>query len=185
MLDDFKKFLFRGNVVDLAVAVVIGAAFTAIVTAISTGIITPLIGMVVSKDFSRMTFEINGSTFNYGSVIDAVIRFVSVAAVVFFAIVKPMSVMAERRKRGSEDYRNAQGVMRDTLVRLVNEDYRTEIPQVRCRTTMVWGAHDTAATLPMAQEAQALFGQAELKVSESSGHLLDAALVALLREALA
>jgi large conductance mechanosensitive channel len=100
MLDDFKRFLFRGNVVDLAVAVVIGAAFTAIVTAISTGIITPLVGMVVSKDFSKMTFEVNGSTFDYGTVIDAVVRFVSVAAVVFFVVVKPMAVMAERRKRG-------------------------------------------------------------------------------------
>jgi large conductance mechanosensitive channel len=102
MLADFKKFLFRGNVVDLAVAVVIGAAFTAIVAAISTGIITPLIGMIVSRDFSRMTFEINGSTFRYGTVIDAVIRFVSVAAVVFFAVVKPLNVLAERRKRGEE-----------------------------------------------------------------------------------
>jgi large conductance mechanosensitive channel len=102
MLDEFKKFLFRGNVVDLAVAVVIGAAFTAIVAAISTGLITPLIGMIISRDFSKMTFEINDSVFSYGVVIDAVIRFVSVAAVVFFLIVKPLNVMAERRKRGEE-----------------------------------------------------------------------------------
>jgi large conductance mechanosensitive channel len=100
MLADFKKFLFRGNVVDLAVAVVIGAAFTAIVTAISTGLITPLIGMIVSKDFTKMTFEINGSTFQYGIVIDAVVRFVSVAAVVFFVVVKPLNAMAARRKAG-------------------------------------------------------------------------------------
>ena len=100
MLDDFKKFLMRGNVVDLAVAVVIGTAFTAVVTALSQGMITPLIGMIVSRDFTEMTFEINGSEFSYGLVIDAVIRFVSVAAVVFFVIVKPMSVLAERRKRG-------------------------------------------------------------------------------------
>jgi large conductance mechanosensitive channel len=58
--------------------------------------------MIVSRDFSKMTFEINGSTFKYGIVIDAVIRFVSVAAVVFFAIVKPLNVLAERRKRGEE-----------------------------------------------------------------------------------
>jgi large conductance mechanosensitive channel len=105
MLDDFKKFLFRGNVVDLAVAVVIGAAFTAIVTAITTGLITPLVGMIVSKDFTTMTFTVNDSKFSYGIVIDAVIRFVSVAAVVFFVIVKPMAALAERRKRGqiSED----------------------------------------------------------------------------------
>ncbi len=100
MFDEFKKFLMRGNVVDLAVAVVIGAAFTAIVTAFSQGIITPLIGMIISRDFTKMTFTINGSEFSYGLVIDAVIRFVSVAAVVFFAIVKPLNVLAERRKRG-------------------------------------------------------------------------------------
>lgn len=100
MLSEFKAFLMRGNVVDLAVAVVIGAAFTGIVTAISTGLITPLIGMIIGKDFTQMSFEINGSTFNYGLVIDATIRFVSVAAVIFFLVVKPMQAMAERRARG-------------------------------------------------------------------------------------
>ena len=100
MLDDFKKFLFRGNVIDLAVAVVIGAAFSAIVAAITAGLITPLIGMVFSKDFTEMTFEVNGSTFSYGIVIDAIIRFVAVAAVIFFLVVKPMQVMAARRAAG-------------------------------------------------------------------------------------
>lgn len=103
MLDEFKKFLFRGNVVDLAVAVVIGTAFTAVVTAVTTGLITPLVGMVASRDFTKMTFDINGSTFSYGIVIDAVIRFVSVAAVVFFLVVKPLNVLAERRRRGESD----------------------------------------------------------------------------------
>lgn len=102
MLDEFKKFLFRGNVVDLAVAVIIGAAFTAIVTAIVTGLITPLVGMIFSKDFSTMTFTVNDSVFNYGIVINAVIYFVSVAAVVFFFIVKPMQLLMERRARGEE-----------------------------------------------------------------------------------
>lgn len=102
MLSDFKAFLMRGNVVDLAVAVVIGAAFTAIVTAISTGLITPLVGMVVGKDFTAMTFKVNGSTFNYGIVIDAIIRFISVAAIVFFLVVKPMQAIAARRAAGEE-----------------------------------------------------------------------------------
>jgi large conductance mechanosensitive channel len=102
MIDEFKKFLFRGNVVDLAVAVIIGAAFTAIVTAIVEGLVTPLVGMIFSKDFSAMTFEINDSTFNYGNVINAVIYFVSVAAVVFFFIVKPMQAVMARRARGDE-----------------------------------------------------------------------------------
>ena len=101
MLGDFKKFLFRGNVVDLAVAVIIGAAFGAIVAAITTGLITPLVGMIFSKDFTTMTFEINKSVFSYGIVIDAAIRFVSTAAVIFFVIVKPMQVLAARRAAGT------------------------------------------------------------------------------------
>jgi large conductance mechanosensitive channel len=101
MLGDFKKFLFRGNVIDLAVAVIIGGAFSAIVAAITTGLITPLVGMIFSKDFTAMTFTINDSIFSYGIVIDAVIRFVSTAAVVFFVIVKPMQVLAARRAAGT------------------------------------------------------------------------------------
>jgi large conductance mechanosensitive channel len=102
MLDEFKKFLFRGNVIDLAVAVVIGTAFTAIVAAITTGLITPLVGMIFSKDFTDMTFKVNDSKFSYGLVIDAVIRFVSIAAVVFFLVVKPVQALAARRARGEE-----------------------------------------------------------------------------------
>lgn len=102
MLSEFKAFLMRGNVVDLAVAVVIGAAFTAIVTAITTGLITPLVGMVVGKDFTTMTFTVNGSQFNYGIVIDAVIRFLSVSAIVFFLVVKPMQALVARRAAGQE-----------------------------------------------------------------------------------
>ena len=107
MLDEFKRFLFRGNVVDLAVAVVIGTAFTAIVTAIVSGLITPLVGMIVSKDFTEMTFDVNGSVFRYGDVIDAVIRFVAIAAVVFFVVVKPMTTLMERRKRGQVEEEDA------------------------------------------------------------------------------
>lgn len=102
MLDDFKKFLFRGNVVDLAVAVIIGAAFTAIITAVVEGLITPLVGMVFSTDFSDMDFVLNDSTFRYGLVINAVIFFVAVAAVVFFLIVKPMQALMARRAAGEE-----------------------------------------------------------------------------------
>ena len=100
MIKEFKEFLLRGNVVYRAVAVVIGGAFTAIVTALSKGILTPLVGMIVGTDFSDMTFTLNGSTFSYGIVIDAVISFVLIAAVVFFLIVKPMQVLAARRAKG-------------------------------------------------------------------------------------
>jgi large conductance mechanosensitive channel len=102
MLAEFKKFLLRGNVVDLAVAVVIGTAFTAIVNAFVTGMITPLVGIVFSRDFTRMTFEINDSVFSYGLVIDAALKFVSIAAVVFFVIVRPAQAVAARRARGEE-----------------------------------------------------------------------------------
>ena len=100
MLKEFKAFLLRGNVVDLAVAVIIGAAFGAIVTAISTGLVTPLVGMVIGTSFEAMTFEINDSVFNYGIVIDAVITFVSFAAVIFFLVVKPMHAIQARRAAG-------------------------------------------------------------------------------------
>ncbi len=107
MLDEFKRFLFRGNVVDLAVAVVIGTAFTAIVTAVVSGLITPLVGMIVSKDFTDMTFTINDSVFRYGEVVDAVIRFASIAAVVFFLVVKPTTTLMERRRRGQASEEDA------------------------------------------------------------------------------
>ncbi len=99
-------------------------------------------------------------------------------------LVSDEKMEAEKRKRGSDDYRNATGVMRDTLVRLVNEDYREQVLATKAAVQMVWGAKDTAATLAMAQEAVTLFPQAELVVSETSGHLLDDALYALLRERL-
>ena len=99
MLKDFKAFVMRGNVLDLAVAVVIGAAFKSVVDAFVAGIITPLIGMVFSKDFSEMTFVINDSTFFYGTVITQLISFVAIAAVIFFLVVKPMQALAERRRR--------------------------------------------------------------------------------------
>jgi large conductance mechanosensitive channel len=100
MVKEFRDFLFRGNVIDLAVAVVIGTAFTALVGAFVAGLITPLVGMIFSKDFSEMTFTINGSTFFYGTVINAAITFISVAMVIFFIVVKPMQMMAERRRHG-------------------------------------------------------------------------------------
>ena len=91
----------------------------------------------------------------------------------------------EKQKRGSADYRAATGVMRDTLVKLVNEDYRKELPLITAPVDLVWGAADTAAPLAMVQEAQPLFAKADLVVSDTSGHLLDPALHALLKERLA
>jgi pimeloyl-ACP methyl ester carboxylesterase len=90
----------------------------------------------------------------------------------------------ERRKRGSADYRNAQGVMRDTLVHLVNEDSRDLRPGICAPVLLVWGAADTAAPLEMARQAQSLLPAATLTVSPTSGHLLDDALTSLLHAAL-
>jgi large conductance mechanosensitive channel len=99
---EFKDFISRGNVLDLAVAVVIGVAFGAIVNAIVEGLITPLVGMIASEDFSEMTFTINDSVFRYGLVINAVIQFLAISAAVFFLVVKPINVLNDRFRRGQE-----------------------------------------------------------------------------------
>jgi len=100
MFKEFKAFVLRGNVIDLAVAVVIGAAFGAVVTSFVNNILTPLIGILGKKDFAEFHFTINDSVFRYGLFINAVISFVLIAAAVFFFVVKPVNILAERRKRG-------------------------------------------------------------------------------------
>ena len=103
MFDDFKKFLTRGNVIDLAVAVVLGVAFVALVTALVEDLVTPLIAAIFGKpDFSRLTFTINDSTFRYGAFINAIIAFVLIAAALFFFVVKPINAMAARSKAKEE-----------------------------------------------------------------------------------
>ena len=103
MLNEFKTFLLRGNVIDLAVAVVIGAAFTAVINALVEDILTPIIAAIFGKpDFAALTFTINDSVFRYGAFFNAVITFVLVAAAVFFVVVKPYNVYMERRRQGLE-----------------------------------------------------------------------------------
>jgi large conductance mechanosensitive channel len=99
MLKDFQQFLLRGNVVDLAVGIVIGAAFGAVVTALVADLITPLIAAIFgSHDFSALTFTINGSRFLYGDFFNAVIAFVTIAAAVFFLVVRPVNALMARRR---------------------------------------------------------------------------------------
>jgi large conductance mechanosensitive channel len=99
MIKEFREFILRGNVVDLAVAVVIGAAFTAVVTAFVADIITPLIAAIGGKpDFSALDFTINGSSFRYGHLLNAIISFLIIAAVIFFLVIKPLNMLAARRK---------------------------------------------------------------------------------------
>ena len=100
MVKEFKAFVLRGNVVDLAVAVVIGAAFGAVVTSFVNNILTPLIGIIGKKDFAEFDFTIRDSVFRYGLFINSLISFVLIAAAVFFFVVKPLNILAERRKRG-------------------------------------------------------------------------------------
>ena len=92
VLPDFKKFLLRGNLVDLAVAVVIGTAFAALVKALVADILTPIIAMIFGKpNFEDLSFTINGSHFLYGDLLNNLITFVSVAAAVFFFVVVPVN----------------------------------------------------------------------------------------------
>ena len=101
MLRGFKQFLMRGNVVDLAVAVIIGGAFGAVVTALVKDLLTPLIAAIVGQpDFSAIQFTVNGSKFLVGDFINAVVAFLLVAAAVYFFVVAPMNMIMERRKRG-------------------------------------------------------------------------------------
>ena len=102
MLEGFKNFILRGNVIDLAVGVVIGAAFTAVVTAFSDNIINPLIASVGGADYSGLGFHIisgNDATFlDFGALITAAINFLLIAAVVYFVIVAPMTKLDEMQK---------------------------------------------------------------------------------------
>jgi len=97
---DFKKFLIRGNLVSLAVAVVIGTVFAALIKAFIADIVTPIIALIFGKpDFSALSFSINSSHFLYGDFVNAVITFVTTAAVVFFLVVKPFEEWSERRTK--------------------------------------------------------------------------------------
>ncbi|MBN8866198.1 MAG: large conductance mechanosensitive channel protein MscL [Solirubrobacterales bacterium] len=92
MLQGYREFITRGNVIDLAVAVVIGAAFTALVNSIVADLLTPIIAAVIGEpDFSALSFTIHGSEFTYGNFINALIAFVSISAVIYFFVIVPMN----------------------------------------------------------------------------------------------
>jgi large conductance mechanosensitive channel len=99
LLKEFRQFILRGNLVDLAVAVVIGTAFAAVVTAFVADVVTPLIAAIGGKpDFSRLSFEVNGSTFRYGDFFNALLTFLIIAMVIFFFVVKPVNALMARHK---------------------------------------------------------------------------------------
>lgn len=98
MVQEFKAFVLRGNIVELAVAVVMGVAFGAVIASLVADIITPIVAAIFgSPDFAGLTFEINGSVFRYGAFLNAVFAFLTVAAAVFFVVVRPLDVIAARR----------------------------------------------------------------------------------------
>ena len=103
MIKGFKDFLLRGNVVDLAVAVVIGAAFTAVVTSFTESFLRPLIGLVGGGGRTGGSVEVDGQTFTWGDFLNSLVTFALTAAVVYFVVVLPMKVILERRKRGDEE----------------------------------------------------------------------------------
>jgi large conductance mechanosensitive channel len=101
MFKGFREFVLRGNVVDLAIAVVIGTAFTALVKAFVADILTPIVAAIFGRpNFATLTFTINKSHFMYGDLINALITFLSVAVALYFFVVAPLNRLAERRARG-------------------------------------------------------------------------------------
>ena len=98
MLREFKDFLFRGNIIELAVAFVVGLAFAALVNSLVENLLMPVIAMIIGKpDFSDLTFTINDAVFRYGAFLTDAIQFLAIAAAVFFFVVKPVDAMARRR----------------------------------------------------------------------------------------
>lgn len=126
MIQGFKDFLLRGNIVDLAVAVVIGTAFTALVSAFTNSFINPLIGLVSGGGTAGGSFEVNGQVFTYGAFITAIITFVLTAAVVYFVVVVPMKTINERLSRGKEP--EPEGVSEDIqLLREIRDSLQRPI----------------------------------------------------------
>jgi large conductance mechanosensitive channel len=100
---EFRKFILRGNVVDLAVGVVIGAAFTSVVNSLVTNIITPMISVIYGgRQFSKAAFHFRGNEFGYGAVVNSLISFLIVAAVVFFFVVQPINKLTEYAIRNKD-----------------------------------------------------------------------------------
>jgi len=103
LLKQFRDFLLRGNLIELAVAFVMGLAFAAVVNSFVGNLVMPIIAMIIGKpDFSSLTFTINDAVFHYGAFITDVIQFIAIAAAVFFFIVKPVAVINARRRVGEE-----------------------------------------------------------------------------------
>ena len=102
MIKEFRDFLLRGNVVDLAVAVVIGAAFGAVITSFVGDVLTPLLGLLGVPNFESLTLTVGSAVVAYGHFLNVLISFLLIAAAIFFFVVKPMNAMEKRRQAGME-----------------------------------------------------------------------------------
>jgi large conductance mechanosensitive channel len=116
MIKEFRDFLMKGNLLELAVAVVMGIAFGLVIKSLVDNLITPIIGMVGGSDFSSETFSINGSTFKWGQFVNDLITFVLTAGAVFFFIVKPVNAIMNRTRKPEID-----GVTAPTQEELLTE----------------------------------------------------------------
>ena len=104
MLKEFRDFLFRGNIIELAVAFVMGVAFAAVVNSLVNNLVTPVIAMIIGRpDFGNLTFTINDAVYRYGAFLTDVIKFVAIAAAVFFFIVKPVNALIARFRSPVEE----------------------------------------------------------------------------------
>ena len=104
MLKEFRDFLLRGNIVELAIAFVLGVAFGALITSFVDNLLMPVVAMIIGRpDFRDLTFTINDSVFRYGAFLTDVISFVAVAAAIFFFVVKPMDALRARRGASAEE----------------------------------------------------------------------------------
>jgi large conductance mechanosensitive channel len=142
LLKDFRTFLFQGNVIDLAVAIVLGIAFGTVVKALVTDLLTPIIALIFGKpDFGSLSFSINSSQFLYGDFINALIAFISVAAAIFFFVIKPVNMMAARRAAGQPDPESDTRACTECL---------SEIPKAARRCSFCTSVQAPAGEAPVA-----------------------------------
>ena len=125
MLKEFRDFLMRGNLVELAVAFVLGLAFAALVTSFVDGLIMPIVAMIIGKpDFSGLTFTINDAVFRYGAFITAAITFISTAAAIFFFVVKPLNALMARGRKPEEEVVSDEERRHQELLAAIRESRR-------------------------------------------------------------
>jgi large conductance mechanosensitive channel len=125
MLRELKDFLFRGNIVELAVAFVVGLAFAAVINSLVENLLMPVIAMIIGKpDFSDLTFTINDAVFRYGAFLTSAITFVATAAAIFFFVVKPMNALAARMKKPDEEAISDEERRHQELLAAIRESAR-------------------------------------------------------------